>query len=51
MAKTRQKQVHRSVSKSFLQASLLHAPSDLQLPLRQWNANNIYRLVLSKAKM
>ena len=26
------------------------APSDLQLPLRQWGAGNVYLLVLSKAK-
>ena len=26
------------------------APSDLQLPLWQWGAGNVYLLVLSKAK-
>ena len=26
------------------------APSDLQLPLRQWGASNVYLLVLSIAK-
>jgi len=27
-----------------------YAPSDLQLPLWQWSAGNVYLLVLSKAK-
>ena len=27
-----------------------NAPSDLQLPLRQWGASNVYLLELSKAK-
>ena len=28
----------------------VRAPNDLQLPLRQWGAGNVYLLVLSKAK-
>ena len=33
-----------------LTLSWASAPSDLQLPLRQWGAGNVYLLVLSKAK-
>ena len=39
-----------SSSKSVLFSLSLIAPSDLQLPLRQWGAGNVYLLVLSKAK-
>ena len=39
-----------SSSKSVLFSLSLIAPSDLQLPLRQWGAGNVYLLVLSKSK-